>query len=505
VHSQANPLTVEQKVPILAAMTSTIEIVIGSLLHGFRIPFGGNFLSLVQAVFLTLAARAGSSRVESIKLPIYVSSISCCLKSLSPAGNKLGPMLSIWIQGALFSTGVGVFGKNAVGTAVGGMLLALWAFVQPVLTLYLFFGNSLFEAGAFYLDKVQSKLGVGADSVFYAFLTVVFVKTLLAAVICGLIVPLYEKRILKTSYSEFKRNKKKIQSKILRHSNVAKSQNIFWLATKDLFQPFFLFSFMLGIVFISFSVSNHAKLIWLSLRPIAVAYVFFVLCRSPLLFGLPDKLGRFDLFKTFASFFDQTLGLLLTDDTLKNPVFKGDTLVCVLLAGGTSTRFGSNKLVADAAGTPIILHAIKVLEAQNPSKKLVVIGSRYQEQLSSFFDQSWEVYFQTDPHSEPWGSLQLALSQQNLEDNSGLLVHLADMPFVNPSYLNEMVSTKSSCVSRVGGVTMPPFYLGGVDVAMVRKTRIEFRAFLQTLPSLDVSAAMLADIDVPGDLSHAIP
>ena len=113
-----------ERIPIFAAMNAAVEIFVGSILHGFRVPFGGNFLSLVQAGFLTLATRTASTRMQAVKLPFYISSISSCLKSLSPAGNKLGPMLSIWMQGTLFSISVMLFGRNPVGTAVGAALLS---------------------------------------------------------------------------------------------------------------------------------------------------------------------------------------------------------------------------------------------------------------------------------------------------------------------------------------------------------------------------------------------
>ncbi len=305
-----------ERIPVLAAIIASIEIFAGSLLHGLKVPFGGNFLSLVQAAFLTLASRSASSRLDAVKLPFYISSISSCLKSLSPAGNKLGPMLSIWMQGVLFSGGVGLFGKNPVGTAVGGALLSLWAFVQPFLTLYLFFGDTLFEAGSFYLDKMQAKLGVGSEELIFVLTTVVAVKALLSVLICGVFVPLFEQRILRYSFKSFAKHKKEIYEKIVGRQKSSDHKSIFLLAVKDMLQPFVLFSFFLGIVFLVFSTSSYAKMIWLSLRPLAIAYLFFVFCRSSFLYGLPKKLGRIYLFQSFASLFDRTVGVLLTDKLL---------------------------------------------------------------------------------------------------------------------------------------------------------------------------------------------
>ncbi len=209
-----------------------------------------------------------------------------------------------------------LFGRNPVGTAVGAALLSLWAFVQPILTLYLFFGNSLLDAGAFYFEKVQSKLGVGGEQLVYAFSAIVLIKLLLAVLIGGILVPLNEKRLLGFSFSKFEKHRSEIRNKIMQRQSTDGGHSIFLLALKDLFQPLFFFSFFLGVVFVVFSTSDHAKIIWLALRPIAVAYLFFVFCRSSFFRELPKKLGRFTFFERFAHFFDQTLGILLIDSKL---------------------------------------------------------------------------------------------------------------------------------------------------------------------------------------------
>src|SRR5947209_6133147 len=108
-----------------AAILSLVELGLGSVIHGLKIPLGGNFLSLYQTYFLTRTSIEGQPyRVEK-RSPYLVSSIASILKSLSPAGNKLGPMLSISIQGILFSLGSFIFGANRIGHGVGALLSGL--------------------------------------------------------------------------------------------------------------------------------------------------------------------------------------------------------------------------------------------------------------------------------------------------------------------------------------------------------------------------------------------
>ncbi len=81
------------------------EIGFGSIVHGLRIPMGGHALSVNQGIVLTLAAKKCSSGAEAAKYTNTISIYSSILKSLSPAGKKLTPMLALSCQGILFSFG----------------------------------------------------------------------------------------------------------------------------------------------------------------------------------------------------------------------------------------------------------------------------------------------------------------------------------------------------------------------------------------------------------------
>ncbi|MGE3760139.1 MAG: hypothetical protein AB7H97_20405, partial [Pseudobdellovibrionaceae bacterium] len=168
----------------LAAQLTLVEVVLGAFIHGLKIPFGGNLLSLNQGFFMTRAVKLSKqSRAQAVRYPIYISTIVGLLKSLSPAGNKLGPMLSISAQGFLFSFGILLLGVGLAGQIFGMALLSLWAFVQPVLTLLLFFGKDLITAFEFYLQKLNSTLGLEPLFFLNVFLAVVSVKVILACMI----------------------------------------------------------------------------------------------------------------------------------------------------------------------------------------------------------------------------------------------------------------------------------------------------------------------------------
>lgn len=294
-----------------------IEIVAGSVIHGLKIPLGGNFLSLIQILFLNLVSFRAVNFLSALKSPLYVSSIAACLKSLSPAGNKFGPMLSIWMQGFLFSIGILFFGRNFVGRSIGSFMSSIWAFLQPVLTLYLFFGNSLFSALNFYLTKLNQILPFEQDYLIVAVLTVIISKGTLSIIIATIIVPSYFEKIeLKSETLIVK--KKSILQGYFKNRNAEKSfTQRLKLTFKDCLQPLFIISFVLGAVFCFFYATNTTQFIWMSLRPLAIAFLFFYISRSILIVKIIDKLKKRSVFRGFFQSFDQTMEFLLKDDSIE--------------------------------------------------------------------------------------------------------------------------------------------------------------------------------------------
>jgi hypothetical protein len=77
---------------------------------------------------------------------VWVPFVSAGLKALSPAGNRLRPMLAIGMQGALYGTSVQVLGWNFFGIALGGALVGAWAALQGFLLQYAMLGGELGQA-----------------------------------------------------------------------------------------------------------------------------------------------------------------------------------------------------------------------------------------------------------------------------------------------------------------------------------------------------------------------
>lgn len=261
------------------ATLSLIEVGLGSLLHAFHVPFSGILLSLNQGFILCRATILSRDLEGNAWAGYSISNVAAVLKSLSPAGKKLGPMLSLSMQGLLFNLGVAALGVNPVGLSFGMALLSLWTFIQPLITYYLFFGEKLFGAAEYLFNKTLPYHGLKAESLLFIFLGLVFLKMLLAI---GL--ALYSWRVRgKTIYGkDYDRELMRLarEKGIAVSTQELSSKKAAWLAFKDLLRPLFLISLLMTGSFLYFSQSDHAQIGWYLLRPVAVGFIFFYVSRT---------------------------------------------------------------------------------------------------------------------------------------------------------------------------------------------------------------------------------
>lgn len=260
-----------------AATLSVVEVALGSLLHAFHVPFTGNFLSLNQGFLLCRATLAGRLLPQPKFIAYSVSNVAAVLKSLAPAGKKLGPMLSLSMQGLFFSLGIWTFGGGLFGLAVAMALLSLWTFLQPLLTYYLFFGSQLFAAFLYLFQKTVPYTGIEFSTVIWIFVALVVGK-MLAAV--GLAVLAWRTQG-QISFQDklvdlaLERGLKPLDGK-----PGAKRGSAFLLALRDLFRPIFLISLLVTGIFLYFAEHERARIGWLLMRPIAIGFVFFYFSRT---------------------------------------------------------------------------------------------------------------------------------------------------------------------------------------------------------------------------------
>jgi CTP:molybdopterin cytidylyltransferase MocA len=259
-----------------AALLSLVEVGLGSALHAFHLPLSGHFLSLNQAFWLTRATRQVPRDPTA---PLTISNIAATLKSLSPAGKKLTPMLAISAQGALFNLGTAVFGRNILGSALGAAISSTWAFIQPVLIYYIIFGNTLLEAGEKLYQRCQEVFHFSEDQALLFISLILIVKALLGVLAAGLAWVLPERKINRYQDRLVSLARKTSVSPVTSTSQSGSLSSVARGAAFDLFRPLFFISLLLTMIFFYWAESSKATLIWMLIRPVAVGFVLFFTIR----------------------------------------------------------------------------------------------------------------------------------------------------------------------------------------------------------------------------------
>lgn len=259
-----------------SAVLSVIEVALGSVLHAFYVPFAGNFLSLNQGYLLCRASVRAKERGLG-RVAYAISNVTAVLKSLAPAGKKLGPMLSLSAQGLLFTLGELLLGANLGGWMLGMALLSLWTFLQPLITYYLFFGPYLVKALRYLVEKTLPYTAHAWKTVALLFGAVVLIKMVAAVSLAWI--------------AWRSRGESPAQDRLLRFAEgqgarpdlteepVSRGRAV-WLALRDLLRPLFLASLAVTAFFLYFSEHSAAAWCWVMLRPVAIGFCFFYFSRT---------------------------------------------------------------------------------------------------------------------------------------------------------------------------------------------------------------------------------
>ena len=247
------------------------EASVGAILHGGQIPLRGLFMSSMQSVIMTYAADGMGKR----RRVVWVAVIAASLKALSPAGNRVRPMLAITVQGFLYSLAVTMLGWNFVGVAVGGFLIGAWSAVQGVALQYLFVGNELLRAYDTIIQWLVEKLNLHA----VAFLQVVAGWTLL----CGLV----SAALTLLAWKHRRQMPGRLRDLVFRKP---KGVVVEWRPVsiagalrrglRDIARPLFWLPVLIVIGVMLASGSSFESIVWIVVRAAVVGFVLFSLVRS---------------------------------------------------------------------------------------------------------------------------------------------------------------------------------------------------------------------------------
>ncbi len=125
------------------------------------------------------------------------------------------------------------------------------------------------------------------------------------------------------------------------------------------------------------------------------------------------------------------------------PVRDG-TVVGILLAAGTSRRFGDdNKLLAELDGEPVVRHAAGTLLATTLDEVVVIVG--YQAAGVRDALNGLALEFVENPAYETGQATSVAAGIRAVRDRAdAVLFALGDMPFVSPATIDSVIAAYSS-------------------------------------------------------------
>ncbi len=280
--SEASLISTSAIVTQSAAHLSVVEMALGSLAHSFHIPFTGHILSLNQGAFLCYSTKYSSHRKASAQACYEISGVAATFKSLAPTGKKLGPMLGIVVQGLLFSVGILIFGRRKFGQIMAFILLSVWAFIHPFVTLLISFGpKQLQQVATFYVEKMNLDYFLASSTVISVISVLFLTKVIVAIFIVEWVNQNDEKKwaqwqnhlifMLQLRKYQILANDLKTRPNV--DSPLIKSLH-------DLRSPLFLFSFLLTWIFLFVQKESWSSFILQSLRPVAFAFTLLYLARS---------------------------------------------------------------------------------------------------------------------------------------------------------------------------------------------------------------------------------
>ncbi len=186
----------------------------------------------------------------------------------------------------------------------------------------------------------------------------------------------------------------------------------------------------------------------------------------------------------------------------------------VVLAGGASRRFGSDKLAAPIDGVPLLGHALRALTGIVDEIVVVIAPDRARPELGPF---GRPVRFVTDPErfGGPLVGLRTGLGAAR---GSVVLVVGGDMPWLVPGVLRLLVDRAPAVLADAAGVSRPlpctldraTALVAADELLAVGERRL--RALLARLEAValaradwqgeDPGALTLVDIDERRDLSQ---
>jgi molybdenum cofactor cytidylyltransferase len=185
----------------------------------------------------------------------------------------------------------------------------------------------------------------------------------------------------------------------------------------------------------------------------------------------------------------------------------------VVLAAGTSSRMGRNKLFLELGGETVVHRAVRRAKEAGLDPLVVVVGHEADRTRTAIEGLDAITVLNPDYQAGVNSSLRAGIRAVSATDARAAVVILADMPFVTADMFETLIgeyrtSTAPLVVSDYAGVNAPPVLYDrslfpelevsegqGCGKHVVKRHRHEARSVVWP-------AEALADLDVPGDVER---
>jgi molybdenum cofactor cytidylyltransferase len=182
----------------------------------------------------------------------------------------------------------------------------------------------------------------------------------------------------------------------------------------------------------------------------------------------------------------------------------------VVLAAGSSSRLGSNKLLLELGGEPLVRRAARRALEAALSPVVVVLGFEAERVAAAVQGLPVETVVNPRHADGMHGSLQAGIDHVADRSEAAVVV-LADMPLVTPAMLRAVVSRFREgapiVTSRYGEVQAPPTlyareFFPALSSAGPGCGRRVVREHADLAAAVDWSPDLLIDLDLPDDIAR---
>ncbi len=182
----------------------------------------------------------------------------------------------------------------------------------------------------------------------------------------------------------------------------------------------------------------------------------------------------------------------------------------VLLAAGTSSRMGKNKLFLEVGGSSLLRRAARAAAAAGLDPLLVVLGHESDRARAELEGVSCTPVLNADYARGMYTSLRAGIAAVP-EGAPAAVVMLADMPFVTAEMVRELIERwqgEPLAVSLYGDVVAPPILYARALFPELRELDSEscgkrvVKRHRKDALEVPRPAAALADLDVPADVER---